>query len=119
MRIGVARLYRARRDPGAMHCPAERLYRPEVSLTNMARVALIQTGGTIDSVGTDRLDIAWYTEAGLRLKPGELVAAVPELATIADLEETVFRRLPSHALTHADWLELAQRVESLLRADFD
>jgi L-asparaginase len=85
----------------------------------VTRVALIQTGGTIDSLGTDRLDIAWYTEAGKRLQPGELVAAVPELASIADVEESVFRRLPSHALTNADWLELAARVEAVLASDFD
>jgi L-asparaginase len=85
----------------------------------MPRIALIQTGGTIDSVGTDRLDIAWYTEAGRRLAQGELVEHVPELRTIADVEESVFRRLPSHALTNADWLELAQRVEAVLASDFD
>jgi hypothetical protein len=29
----------------------------------LPRVGLILTGGTIDSVGTDRLDLAWYIEA--------------------------------------------------------
>jgi hypothetical protein len=31
--------------------------------------------GTIDSVGTNRLDLAWYIEAGKRLGDGELVYA--------------------------------------------
>ena len=32
-------------------------------MANLPRVALILTGGTIDSVGKDRLDLAWYIEA--------------------------------------------------------
>jgi L-asparaginase len=83
------------------------------------RVALIQTGGTIDSVGSDRLDLAWYIEAQRRLAPGNLVARIPELASIASVEEVDFRRLPSHALTDADWLELRARIQSLLDGAFD
>jgi L-asparaginase len=85
-----------------------------VRADGVPRIALIQTGGTIDSVGVDRLDLAWYTEAQQRLPPGELVARVPELASVAELEEIVFRRLPSHALTDADWLELSALLESVL-----
>ncbi len=29
-------------------------------MSELPRVALIITGGTIDSVGKDRLDLAWY-----------------------------------------------------------
>ena len=36
-------------------------------MANLPRIALILTGGTIDSVGKDRLDLAWYIEAGKRL----------------------------------------------------
>jgi len=36
-------------------------------MANLPRVALILTGGTIDSLGKDRLDLAWYIEAGKRL----------------------------------------------------
>jgi hypothetical protein len=59
------------------------------------RVALIITGGTIGSVGTDRLDLGWYLEAGKRLGDGELVARVPELERIAEVTEIPFRRLPA------------------------
>jgi L-asparaginase len=82
----------------------------------LARVALIATGGTIDSVGTDRLDLAWYTEARQRLSPGALLAGLPELQAIANVEEVPFRRLSSHALTAADWIDLARAVGSLLEA---
>ena len=48
-------------------------------MANLPRVALILTGGTIDSVGKDRLDLAWYIEAGKRLNDGELLQQLPEL----------------------------------------
>lgn len=81
------------------------------------RVALILTGGTIDSLGNDRLDIAWYIEANKRLGPGELLRQVPEVEQIARVEEIAFRRLPSHALVDRDWLELGQTVQRLFDED--
>jgi L-asparaginase len=85
----------------------------------MPRIALIQTGGTMDSIGGDRLDLAWYIERGERLAEGQLVARVPELASIAQVEVITLGRLLSHALTPTDWLELAVLVERLLHQDFD
>ncbi|HEY7940725.1 MAG TPA: asparaginase [Candidatus Limnocylindrales bacterium] len=81
------------------------------------RVALIFTGGTIDSVGTDRLDLAWYIEAGKRLEAGELVARVPELDTIARVEEITFRRLPSQAITDQDLIDLSATIDQLFADD--
>lgn len=81
------------------------------------RVALIITGGTIDSVGTDRLDLGWYLEAGKRLGDGELVARVPELEQIAEVTEIPFRRLPSQSITTADWLDLVKTIQDLFAAD--
>src|SRR5689334_13534839 len=83
----------------------------------MARVAVILTGGTIDSVGTDRLDIAWYFEANQRLGAGALLARVPELTGVAAVEEVPFRRVPSHALQFADWLELGGHIQDLFDND--
>ncbi len=79
----------------------------------LPRVGLILTGGTIDSVGTDRLDLAWYIEAGKRLQDGELLDRLPELKNIAVVENIPFRRLPSHALIDKDWLELLRKVHSI------
>lgn len=81
------------------------------------RVALIFTGGTIDSVGVDRLDLAWYIEAGKRLDDGELVGRVPELASVADVEEIPFRRLPSQAITDADLFDLVALIHEIFAAD--
>lgn len=86
-------------------------------MASLPRIGLIFTGGTIDSVGTDRLDLAWYIEAGKRLGAGELVKRLPELAEIAAVEEIPFRRLPSHALVDADWLELLRKIHAIFDQD--
>ena len=81
------------------------------------RIALILTGGTIDSVGADRLDLAWYIENNKRLGDGELVGSVPELAGIAEVEQVPFRQLPSHALVDQDWLDLAELLHGIFERD--
>jgi L-asparaginase len=79
-----------------------------------SRVAVILTGGTIDSLGVDRLDIAWYFEANRRLEHGELLARIPELDRIASVDEVPFRRLPSHALQADDWIALGETIQDQL-----
>lgn len=79
-----------------------------------ARVDIIFTGGTIDSLGRDRLDLAWYIEAGQRLDASGMLARLPELAAITEVAVVPFRRLPSHALVDRDWLELHALVENRL-----
>jgi L-asparaginase len=81
------------------------------------RVGLILTGGTIDSVGIDRLDLAWYIEANRRLGEGELLAQLPELTSIARVQEIPFRRLPSQALVDSDWLDLVRKIHSIFDHD--
>ena len=81
------------------------------------KVALIVTGGTIDSLGADRLDLAWYIEAGKRLDEGQLVGSLPELGDIAAVEEVPFRRLPSHALVDRDWLDMVELLHGTLDGD--
>lgn len=81
------------------------------------RIALIATGGTIDSLGRDRLDLAWYHEAGQRLGPGQLLGMVPELARVAEVVELAFRRVSSHALQPADLLDLGRLVARLFTED--
>src|SRR2546430_13976495 len=82
-------------------------------MANLPRVALIITGGTIDSVGKDRLDLAWYIEAGKRLGDGELLQQLPELKSIAEVQEVPFRRLQSHALVDKDWLDMVGTIHSI------
>jgi L-asparaginase len=86
-------------------------------MSELPRVALIITGGTIDSVGKDRLDLAWYIEAGKRLDTGQLLAQIPEVQSIARVEEFPFRRLPSHALVDKDWLDLVRTIHAIFDQD--
>ena len=86
-------------------------------MTILPRVGLILTGGTIDSVGIDRLDLAWYIEANKRLGEGELLNRLPELETIARVQEIPFRRLPSQALVDAYWLDLVRKIHSIFEQD--
>ncbi|HEY1364821.1 MAG TPA: asparaginase [Xanthobacteraceae bacterium] len=83
----------------------------------LPRVGLVLTGGTIDSVGRDRLDLAWYIEANKRLHEGELIARLPELESIARVQEMPFRRLPSQALVDSDWLDLVRKLHSIFEQD--
>jgi L-asparaginase len=89
----------------------------ESFMASLPRIGLILTGGTIDSVGTDRLDLAWYIEAGKRLGAGELLRQLPELAEIAAVEEIPFRRSPSQALVDADWLDLVRKIHAIFDQD--
>jgi L-asparaginase len=86
-------------------------------MSELPRVALIITGGTIDSVGKDRLDLAWYIEAGKRLDTGQLLAQIPEVQSIARVQEFPFRRLPSHALVDKDWLDLVRTIHEIFDED--
>jgi L-asparaginase len=83
------------------------------SREDLPRVGLVLTGGTIDSLGVDRLDSAWYIEANKRLGDGELIARIPEVSSIARVEEFRFRRMPSHALVDRDLIELARFVAGI------
>jgi L-asparaginase len=63
------------------------------------------------------LDLAWYIEANKRLGDGELLAHLPELKSIARVQELPFRRLPSQALVDADWLDLVRKIHSIFEQD--
>jgi L-asparaginase len=82
-------------------------------MSGLPRVALISTGGTIDAVGASRLDLAWYTETKDRLPDGGLLAALPELRTVADVVQVPFARMPSYALSTTDWSLLAATLQEL------
>jgi L-asparaginase len=81
------------------------------------RVALIRAGGTIDSVGADRLDLLSYRDTGNRVPDGGLIAQLPEIASIADVREVPFRRLTSFAIVEADWLDLLRLVTTTFDDD--
>ena len=88
-----------------------------VHTTLPARVAVVFAGGTLELMGRDRLDMAWYLESARRLSNEELLARLPELSHVAEIVEVPFRKLASHALRDRDLLDLAALVEHTLRED--
>lgn len=89
-------------------------------MNDRRRVAFIATGGTIDSVGSPRLDPAWYAEAGTPqppLRPRQLIAGIPEAGSFATIELCDLPRRFSHESTDQHWIMLATVVTGLAPRD--
>lgn len=86
----------------------------------MARkVAFIGTGGTIASMGKGPLDLLDYGAAGKMLHAEEIIAAVPALREVAEVEVVKFRNIPSTAMGFAEWKELVALCGRLARGTPD
>jgi L-asparaginase len=75
-------------------------------------VYVLSTGGTIAGSGSSSTDLSNY-------KPGailgeQLVKAVPQIAQIADVRVEQIVNIPSHDITIANWLTLAQRIQRII-----
>ena len=68
------------------------------------RIAVISTGGTIASKRSDG------GAASPKLTADDLVAAVPQLADVANIEAVSFRQVASSELTVSDVIDLAERI---------
>lgn len=77
------------------------------------RLLILSLGGTITMVPSEGGGIT------PRLGAAELVASVPELAGIAEIEAHSLFRLPSPSLEPAHLLQVAQRIEDGFGAGFD
>jgi L-asparaginase len=86
-------------------------------VTGRPRIALVHTGGTLTGLGKDRLDLAWYAEAGNRLGPGEFLTRIPEVQQVAEVYEQTFRQMLSHAMVDRDWLDLLREIHRLVDED--
>lgn len=83
------------------------------------KVALVGTGGTISAIGSGPLDLFDYASSGRMLQPDELLARFPEIDGVAEVVPLQFRAMGSNALTEADWLELAQFIDTAGGDAFD
>jgi L-asparaginase len=75
-------------------------------------VYVLSTGGTIAGSGSSSTDLSNY-------KPGailgeQLVKAVPQIAQIAEVRVEQIVNIPSHDITIANWLTLAQRIQRII-----
>lgn len=73
---------------------------------DLPRVRVIATGGTI----------AGQAGSG-QLTGAQLIAAVPELAEVADIEVEEFSRIGSSAMTPDHWLRLSRRINEIFHED--
>ncbi len=82
-------------------------------MTGKPTIAFIGTGGTISSLGRDSLDILDYVANDRRLDAAEIVAAVPELAEVANVVAVPFRTVTSPGIGFAEWRDLVRLCEQV------
>jgi len=82
--------------------------------TRRARILVVSLGGTIASTSTDAHQ-GVIPQLGAR----ELIAAVPQLSQVADVESLTFRQVPSCDLTLRDAVALARRIDQEVAAGVD
>ena len=81
------------------------------------RVAVIGTGGTISSIGRDRLDVWEYMDFGQKVGPKDLLARFPEIADAAEIVPVPFRSVGSASIGPADWLLLVEAIHDAVVRD--
>ena len=85
--------------------------------TSLPRVAIIGTGGTISAVGRHSLELIEYITNKTMYDVHELLARVPEADRVADVVPVPYAALPSTSIEPAHWLELNERIHSLVAED--
>jgi L-asparaginase/glutamin-(asparagin-)ase len=80
--------------------------------TPTAHVTILATGGTIAGSGATSTTTVGYTAATVGVE--RLIAAVPELAKVAQVKGEQVFQIASENMTNEHWLKLAKRVNVLL-----
>lgn len=86
-------------------------------MTDLPKIAVIGTGGTISGVGRDRLDFYEYGTSGRFMHVDELIALVPELAGIADVIPVRYKNVGSTEIDPSDWLALLRIINETAARD--
>ena len=89
------------------------------SSSSLPRVAIIGTGGTIASVGRHNLELVEYITYKRKLDVHELLARVPEAERVAEVVPIAYAALSSTSIEPAHWLEISERIHSLVEEDPD
>lgn len=87
----------------------------DLSASDLPKIALFTTGGTIQSRGAHRLVLSGY-DAG-RVTPDQLLADLPELKSIADIDVTELSNIGSGSMNTPTLLRLAKAIEATLAHD--
>jgi L-asparaginase type II len=83
--------------------------------TALPVVHVIDTGGSISCVGASRTDFIDYGYADRHYTIEEMIARVPELASIASLRSEQFTNVYGGDLSPEHWIGLARRINAILR----
>jgi L-asparaginase len=86
-------------------------------MTNLPKIAVIGTGGTISGVGRDRLDFYEYGTSGRFMHVEELIAGVPELARVAEVVPVRYKNVGSTEIGPSDWLALLRIINETVAGD--
>ena len=87
------------------------------SSPSLPRVAVIGTGGTISAVGRHSLELMEYITNKTMYDVHELLARVPEAERVAEVVPVPYATLPSTSIEPSHWLELNERIHSLVKED--
>ena len=88
-----------------------------ISISSLPRVAVIGTGGTISAVGRHSLELMEYITNKTMYDVHELLARVPEAERVAEVVPVPYAALPSTSIEPSHWLELNERIHSLVEED--
>ncbi|MDB5527486.1 MAG: asparaginase [Devosia sp.] len=80
----------------------------------MKKIAFIGTGGTIASLGKTPLDILDYGANNMLIPGGDILARIPELASIAHVFAVPFPSVPSPSIYFPQWQALAALCSTLV-----
>ncbi len=86
-----------------------------MTVTKRARVLVISLGGTIASTSTPAAGAGVVPQ----LTVHDLIAAVPELVDVCDIDAVSFRQVPSGDLTFSDLVALARVIDEYFAQGFD
>ncbi len=78
-------------------------------------VVILATGGTIAGAGADAANSATYTAA--KVPVDKLIAAVPQMADVANVRGEQVFQIASESFTDAQLVQLGKRVSALLKQD--
>lgn len=88
-------------------------------LSKKPSVRVIGTGGSISCVSRTRLDYVNYSHDNIHLTIDEMLARVPELADIAEVQAEQFLNIYGGDIQPRHWVQLAKQINDLLAADRD
>jgi L-asparaginase len=86
-------------------------------LSDLPRIAVIGSGGTISSLAETSLDTLNYPEFGRKLEVVDVLAHVPEIRVLADTLPIPFRAVGSTAVGPADWMALCDLIHATAARD--